>query len=221
MLHSYFTVMGNSYIIRDYCIIRDRQVSLHGTSLFSSGESQPAAFFTEAYRHFGLNYPKFHKMDSLCKLGYLASELLLKDKSLDEKYSGDQIGLVFCNAASSIDTDRIHQLTIQDRNSYFPSPSVFVYTLANIVIGEICIRHKIYGENAFFISENFNPDQLVEYVRLLFDEDIVQCCLAGWLEINGDQYEGVVYLVEKSVPDTRGFVIFDSDKLNEIYLQLN
>ncbi len=102
-------------------------------------------FFTAAYRYFNISYAKFFKMDNLCKLGFLASELLLrKRKNISEKYPGDEVGILLSNAGSSIDTDRNHQKSISERDEYFPSPSVFVYTLANIVIGEICIRHKLY-----------------------------------------------------------------------------
>lgn len=34
---------------------------------------------TELYREFAGDYPKFFKMDSLCRLGFMAAELLLKN----------------------------------------------------------------------------------------------------------------------------------------------
>ena len=112
--------------------------------LYTGNESSPGEFFTAAYRYFNISYAKFFKMDNLCKLGFLASELLLQGKNISEVYRGDEVGLLLSNAGSSIDTDRNHQKSISKRDEYFPSPSVFVYTLANIVIGEICIRHKLF-----------------------------------------------------------------------------
>ena len=41
------------------------------------------------------------------------------------------------------------QETIQHADSYYPSPALFVYTLPNIVTGEIAIRNKYYGETSF------------------------------------------------------------------------
>jgi hypothetical protein len=214
-------MMDKNYIIRDCCAIRNHKVVQHGALLFESSETQPANFFLELYKHLGVNYPKFHKMDNLCKLGFLASELLLKDKNINQQYSGEETGIVLFNAASSIDTDRNHQLSILDRSAYFPSPSVFVYTLANIAIGEICIRHKFFGENTFFVEEKFDAQRLYSYVKQLFDEGIMQCCITGWLELDGDHYDGILYLIEKSTPDIVGIAIFEPGKITEFYLQRN
>lgn len=211
--------MKEKPVITGYCLIQDQQVFLSGDLLFSSNENQPGAFFTEVYKNFTLNYPKFYKMDNLCKLGFLASEFLLKDKEIATRYSGDDIGIILYNAASSMDTDRNHQQSIHDRSAYFPSPSVFVYTLANIVIGEICIRHQIFGEGTFFVEERFNPVLMHEYVSRLFQDEIVQCCITGWVELNENNYCGALYLVEKTGPGKEGIAIFEPHIIEDIYLQ--
>jgi hypothetical protein len=210
-------MMDKKYIISDYCAIRNQQVYRHGKLEFEGINSQPDSFLLELYRHYELNYPKFHKMDNLCKLGWLASELLLGDKNIHQRYTAEETGIIIYNAASSVDSDRNHQLSIHDRSAYFPSPSVFVYTLANIVIGEICIRQKIVGESTFFIEEKFDPPRLYSYVKQLFDDNVIQCCLTGWLESDGDHYDGILYLIEKSTPDTDGIAIFEPGKLTEYY----
>jgi hypothetical protein len=211
--------MHTKYIISDYCIIRNRKVIRGDKLLFESTEGMPAPFFAEIYRHFGVNYSKFHKMDNLCKLGFLTSELLLQDKEINSLYTQEGTGIVLCNAASSLDTDRYHQQTISDRTAYFPSPSVFVYTLANIVIGEICIRHKLYGEGTFFIEDAWDAKRMFNYVKQLLDDGTVKCCVTGWLELNGDHYDGVLFLVEIARSDTDGIANFDPGNLNEIYSQ--
>jgi hypothetical protein len=206
----------NNYI-SEYCLIRNQQINKNGKLLFTGSANNPVQFLTEAYKHFEINYPKFYKMDNLCKLGLIASEILLLNKSLP--YKGEEIGIVLYNAASSVDTDRLHQQSINDRAAYFPSPSVFVYTLPNIVIGEICIRKKISGESAFFISKSFDPDALNDYVEDLFSEGVIQCCIAGWLELDGDYYDGVLFLVEKTISDTDRIAIFEAGNIKEIYSQ--
>ncbi len=211
--------MENNYIIRDYCIIRDQQVVRGGNLIFESKEGMPGPLFAEIYRHFEVNYPKFHKMDNLCKLGFLLAELLIRTNNIGHRYPPYGAGIVLFNASSSLDTDRNHQRSIQDRSAYFPSPSVFVYTLANIVIGEICIRHKFFGESTFFIEEEFDAVRLYAYVKQLLDDDVVKYCLTGWIELNDNHYDGVLYLVEKTTPDTDGIAIFDPGNLTEIYLQ--
>lgn len=88
---------------------------------------------------------KFYKMDDLCKLGYVAAEYLLKDKT----FAPLEMGMLLANATSSLHTDIRHQQLIDQDGDRAASPAVFVYTLPNVVSGEICIRHKIQGETPF------------------------------------------------------------------------
>jgi hypothetical protein len=69
--------------------------------------------------------------------------------------------------------------------------------LPNILIGEICIRHKIKGENVFLVSDQFDPGKVIESVKLLLDKDYAQACLCGWVEVLGENFESVLFLVEK------------------------
>jgi hypothetical protein len=210
--------MEDNYIISDYCIIRNSRIVHNGEVVYTGNESSPGEFFTAAYRYFNISYAKFFKMDNLCKLGFLASELLLRGKNISEVYRGDEVGLLLSNAGSSIDTDRNHQKSISKRDEYFPSPSVFVYTLANIVIGEICIRHKLFGESFFLIEKEFDAKRLYELVRQWFDEEIVRCAITGWVEIDKDRYEAVMYFIQKTSVHQEGIANFGSEKLTDIYL---
>jgi hypothetical protein len=211
-------MMEEKYIISDHCIIRNNRIILNGEVLYKGIESSPGEFFTAAYRHFNISYAKFFKMDNLCKLGFLASELLLRDKNLSGICSGDEVGILLSNAGSSIDTDRNHQKSISKRNEYFPSPSVFVYTLANIVIGEICIRHKFSGESLFLIEKEFNANRLYETVKQWLDEEIIRCGITGWVEMDGDRVEAIMYFIQKTSVLQEGIAIFGPEKLNDIYL---
>lgn len=156
-----------------------------------------AEFIRALYKQEQVTYPRFYKMDSLSKLGFLAAELLFRQVS-PGRFKPGRIAVVLSNSSSSLDTDLSHQESIRDRTAYFPSPSVFVYTLANIVIGEICIRHGIKGENAFLISEKFNPELLTDFVDEIFENDRADACLCGWIELLGNSFRAVAVLVEKS-----------------------
>ncbi len=212
-------MMESTCNITDYCILRDGKVIHDGHGLFEYHDLPAPAFLLKVYQQLEPAYPKFHKMDNLCKLGFLAAEILLRDRKLQPLYPAEDIGIILYNSASSLDTDRNHQQSISDRNAYYPSPSVFVYTLANIVIGEICIRHKIFGESTFFVSEKFDAQELYTYVKQLFDDGTVKCCLTGWIEFDGNVCDGILYLIEKNMPDTDGIAIFNPEKVSEIYLQ--
>jgi hypothetical protein len=211
-------MMEENYIISDYCNIRNNQIVLNGEVVYTGNESSPGEFFTAAYRYNNISYAKFFKMDNLCKLGFLASELLLRGKNISDVYAGDEVGILLSNAGSSIDTDRNHQKSISKRDEYFPSPSVFVYTLANIVIGEICIRHKLFGESFFLIEKEFNAKRLYEQVKQWLDEEIVRSCITGWVEIDNDRYEAVFYFIQKTSVLQEGIAIFGPEKLTDIYL---
>lgn len=219
--------MESDLYIIDHCIIRDKTIRRNNEVLYTGSEDMPGPFFTQSYKHFGFSYPKFYKMDNLCKLGFLASEVLMTDISLTDGFDSAQpdafrkaedFGIILYNAGSSIDTDRTHQQSIIDRNSYFPSPSVFVYTLPNIVIGEICIRHKIFGESAFFITEKFDPVALCKYVTDLFNDDVIQSCFTGWIECDAGHYNCMLLRVGRQSKEKEGIAIFDAGIIKDIYI---
>jgi len=78
-----------------------------------------------------------------------------------------------------------------------PSPSLFVYTLSNIVAGELCIRLGIKGENAFFVNRSFDGAQLSSYVDLLLKQKETEVCIAGWINVLRNDHDVLLYLVEK------------------------
>ncbi len=157
-----------------------------------------AKFAKSVYKHYNIKYPKFYKTDNLSKLGFLAAEILLMNTDILSKYKSEEIAVILSNESSSLDTDAKYQETIKDRKNYFPSPAVFVYTLANIVIGEICIRHKIKGENTVFIEKDFNKNFIFNYADILFNEEKARLCLAGRINYNypDKNYKAELYLLE-------------------------
>jgi hypothetical protein len=191
--------MNGHVVISGWCIIRNSRVWVNGTLVFDGRETSDFMEFSKAaFQSLGRPYRKFYKMDGLCKLGFLCAEYLLNHNSIEGKYASEEIGIILSNGASCIDTDIEHQKTIADIDNYFPSPSIFVYTLPNIVIGEICIKHRCQGENSFFIFERFQPEFMANYVNMLFQEDRLKACLAGWVDLSpgAEAYEAVIYLAE-------------------------
>jgi hypothetical protein len=209
--------MKKNCTITGYCSIRNNKVMLDNKILYTGQEDNLSGFSAGVYKNFAINYPKFHKIDNLCKLGFLTTEILLKDKHINRKYNAADVGIVLMNSSSSLDSDRNHQKTIANKSEYFPSPAVFVYTLPNVIIGEICIRHKFYGEGNFFVSERFNPSFLVNYISHLFEDDIVECCITGWVETDGDKFDSMFFLVEKSSKTEMGIATFEQVSIESIY----
>ncbi|MFT3902800.1 MAG: hypothetical protein QM727_06480 [Niabella sp.] len=193
--------------ITAYCRIRDGRISKNDEWVYTS-EKKGRDFLKVAYEEgLSLDYPKFYKMDVLGKLGILATDLLLRGSGI-EKYSPGEGGIVLSNHNSSIEAD----VAYFESSKTYPSPSLFVYTLPNIVIGELGIRYKIKGENAFFISDTFDADWLHFYVEDLMARSL-KYCITGWIDAIGDEYDVCLFLVEKSVTGRA----FETDVLNKIY----
>ena len=136
-------------------------------------------------------------MDLQCKLGFLCTEFALRDTNFLADNDLSKTAIVLSNAASSLETDRTHQNSINDKSNYFPSPAVFVYTLPNIIIGELAIRHKITGENAFFVSEQFDTDLLVGYTESLLKNGS-DAAIVGWVEVDGANVEAFIFLTQNA-----------------------
>ncbi|MEP7107078.1 MAG: hypothetical protein ABI760_03835 [Ferruginibacter sp.] len=194
-------------------------------SVFENKTADLPDFLLAIYHHFGLKYPKFHKMDYLSKAGWLASEVLLKDSYEAGKYKPEEVGVVLTNASSSLDTDLKYFESTKD----IASPALFVYTLPNIVIGEICIRNGLKGESAFFIFETFDPDFIENYVSNLINNNILQACICGWVELIGEEWLIVLFLVEKNLNKAdhplaaigTESMVFKKENLNKIYHLIN
>jgi hypothetical protein len=164
---------------------------IHPKGAFLNGERKVDSSQTDEnylktiYIALGIDYPKFYKMDNLSKLTFLA-DFLLSDHFPSDMDQENKLQLIFANASSSQITD------LKYKDSYLvqgnPSPSLFVYTLPNILTGELSIRHKWYGENIFFIEEKFDAEFFIDQIQFSFDRGNTHC-LCGWVEANVDGNE--------------------------------
>jgi hypothetical protein len=176
----------NTYI-HSYIKIENNEIVLNGETVFKTEPTDFGDFSKQAYRNFDIQYPKFFKMDALSKLAFLGAELLLSPITSSE--AENNIALVLANKSSSLDTDVKYQESISDKENYFPSPAVFVYTLPNICLGEISIRHQLKSENSFFIFEAFNPEFMSNYSNILLNSNKADTVLCGWVEFFNDNYK--------------------------------
>jgi len=165
---------------------------LNGNLIFEEGSEDIKSFLKSVYQYLDPKYSKFFKMDALSKLAFLSAEILLKEEAKKN------IAIILSNNASSLDTDRKYQDSINDKENYFPSPAVFVYTLPNIGIGEISIRHQLKSENGFFVFDNYNANFHYNYEKILIQNNKSEAVLAGWVNIDEDSYEAFLYLVSQN-----------------------
>jgi hypothetical protein len=197
--------------ITSSCKIDQGVVSKDDKPIFENKGADLQNLLLSGYQHFQINYPKFYKMDNLSKLGWLASEVLLKDSYQKDAYQPEEIGLVLANHNSSLDND----IKYFESAKEIASPSLFVYTLPNIVIGEICIRNNFKGEHAFFIQDNFYTDFIEQQVNYLLNNNILQACICGWIDVLEQDYKAVLFLVEKSKKP--GLLVFSAENMNKVF----
>ena len=159
-------------------------------------EARGKELLTEIYRkHIG-DYPKFYKMDLLGRLVFLASELLIKQEGETPEASGRAV--VLFNHSSSIVADRSHLATIEDRSRFYPSPSVFLYTLPNIVTGEIAIRHGYKAETSLYILEDRDPGLMAQVIRSSFAKSEIRDMVCGWADCSeADCFEADLKIIHK------------------------
>ena len=173
---------------------------------------EKSAAITEFYRSLKVDYPKFFKMDGLSKLGFLASEMIFRDD--ENRFVPNESTAVICfNRSSSLDVDMQYQATISDNENYFPSPSLFVYTLPNIVTGEICIRNNFCGETSFYICKDFDAKQIVRTVKNAFCDKSTTAVLVAWIEHFEAKREVLMALVESG----KGDVEFSEYQIDILY----
>lgn len=145
----------------------------------------PHSLLTSLYRQMIGNYPKFYKMDGLSRLGFVASEILL---NAEKGETDEERAIIFFNHSSSIASDRNYKESINDKNNYFPSPSIFVYTLPNIVTGEIAIRNHFHGETSFFILPDKDERMMEEILQASCRDDQSKSFLTGWIDYEDERH---------------------------------
>ncbi len=196
-------------------IIRPDEVIVDGKAL--AHNEQGGALLTELYRAHVGDYPKFFKMDTLSKLGFVASELLLQSEGEPRFEPREDRAVVFFNRSASLQADTAYQATIQDPENFFPSPAAFVYTLPNIVTGEIAIRNKYYGETSFLVLPDYDPKIMAQQLQLAFLDTTTQSILGGWLECaDEDHFEAEVFLMYK----TESSIFKTNNKMDELIYTL-
>jgi hypothetical protein len=193
MLHYYLKRMESKelFILHNIGLSKGK-VLFDGRPLYQYPDSDDfSTCGKDLYKKLGCNYPKYYKMDNLCKLAFLAGEFLV-NKSEITNIPSEKVSLIFANTGSTIDTDSKFVESIET----IPSPAIFVYTLPNITIGELCIRHGWKGEGVFLVQSRFNPKELKEHAEFIFQTGNTQICILGWVEfISQKEYSACLWLV--------------------------
>ncbi|MBO7055894.1 MAG: hypothetical protein J6W37_11060 [Bacteroidales bacterium] len=196
-------LVSYSRITNDKVIVNGKEENITRTD---------SSWLTDIYHSKAISYPKFFKMDNLAKAGFLGTELMLQPLDFDRDTRKENIAVVCCNSSSSLDDDTAYQKTIQDSENYYPSPAVFVYTLANIVTGEISIRNKVMGESSFYIMKSFDAKAITAILSGVFSDESIDYCIFGWTEYYKNNCDVLCIYIKRSILNT-----LDYNKLQELY----
>ena len=174
-----------------HIIVDSQSVTLDGKPIpcHESGRK----LLVELYKQHITDYPKFYKMDPLCRLGLIASELLL------QAYAELPQAIILFNHSSSALADRSFWATVNDPDNSFPSPAHFIYTLPNLVTGEIAMRHVINGETTFYLLPKHDEAFMDTIVKSICLEKGFTNALVGWIDYpNDENYVADMKIISKS-----------------------
>lgn len=138
---------------------------------------------------------KFFKMDILSKWAWLGTELLLNPdgNSIYQGIDKSKVAVVLQTGHGCLDVDKKYRASMDD----VASPALFVYTLPNIMLGEICIRHGFKGEQLCMLSEQLDTQELTFWVNDLLNNRGMDACLCGWVDAYEDNKEVSLFWVSK------------------------
>ena len=158
-------------------------------------QSKGRDMLTELYKKYVGDYPRYYKMDILSKAAFVCSEMLLEAEGNRDGHGEDRAVILFSHTAS-IASDRAFLRTITD--GYYPSPSVFVYTLPNIAAGEIAIRNGYHGETAFYVLPQKADDMINMIVEASFGDRGTQSSICGWINCDDENiFEAEMAIMKK------------------------
>lgn len=168
-------------------------VSVDGQPWVQTPNASREVLLDEAYRHLYSPYDKWHKMDVLSRLAHIAFELLLRDQP-----NADKTALLLCGRRASMEADLKHQELLKKR---LVKPATFVYTLPNIMIGEVCIRHKIQNESLYIARYRHDAGEELQLARSLLQLDRRQFLAVGWIDALYDDFLADVTLYQMKRSD--------------------
>lgn len=171
--------------IESYCTIINNTVKVNGTEVFNQTHVDKD-FLKELYQHLIVDYTKFYKMDNLSKLGILGVEILKKADPSLVHFKEDEIGVFLQSEKGCLESDVNHQSRVNEKS---PSPAIFVYTLSNIVIGEISIRNKWFGESSLFIEKRGDYKTIYQFAKMQLNMNKSKACIVGCIDSYKGQHE--------------------------------
>lgn len=193
--------------IRSYIRWKNAVISHNGINIYQLQQAAIREIPAEAYREAGISYPKFFKMDILSRVAFIAAELL--DIPHDNIPDKTKVGTVISTSSGCIDVDK----KFEESRQKIASPALFVYTLPNIMLGELCIRHGFKGAQVCFIEEHPAPSDTFFHVNDLMTRQRADACLCGHIDASEESIDAsLIWVTRESGP-----LAFTEEQLKNIY----
>jgi hypothetical protein len=200
----------NALYIWHYLQWQQHKIARDGQLLMTTGETESDRIPEAIYRQAGIAYPKFFKMDPLSRVAFLAAELLLPAAIKAPKH---KIATVISTSSGCLEVDK----KFDESRKTLASPALFVYTLPNIMLGEIDIRHGFKGEQMCTVSDKADIAWLSFYVSDLLQHRGTEACLCGHVEAAAGNISATVCWVSQSPPEAGTAVPFTTHNLESIF----
>jgi hypothetical protein len=192
--------------IHQYIQWHGNTIAHNGALLYHTDEQDPHEVALNIYKQTGISYPKFFKMDLLSRVAFLASEMVIPETITGSK---DHIATIISTTSGCLDVDK----KFDESRQTHASPALFVYTLPNIMLGEICIRNGFKGEQMCTIAEDADADWFNFYVGDLLQNRGTEACLCGYVEATTNKLNATLLWVSK-VPST---LLLNVSNLKQIF----
>lgn len=184
----------------DFTVLHNVRLSPSGAFVDGErlGDFYGPGMLTAIYKEMIGDYSKYYKMDHLSRLAFVATELLLQREGDNRPRDIDSLPIVFFSRAGSVKTDAEYISTIKNADEFYPSPSLFVYTLPNISVGEVAIRNKFRGETLFVMLDRKDAGIIDSVNRAMLCDANSRSLLSGWIDyIDDDNFEADIILYNK------------------------
>ena len=164
----------------------------------------------EFYRRLNGQYPKFFKMDVLCKWAWLGAEMLMRSTA-EHLADKENFALALHTHNGCLDVDKKYWDTVKT----IPSPALFVYTLPNIMLGELAIRHGFKGQQTCVVLDHFDAEELYYNFSGLAANGPLSGGIAGWVNATEHESELCFFLISHRPSE----MTFDIKNLTHIFQQ--
>lgn len=196
--------------IEHYIKWRDHHLQRDGQPLMSVAHDTPLTDIPlQVYEQAAVNYPKFYKMDLLGRVAFLAAELLPAGAEDADK---EKVAVALSTGSGCLDVDKKYNASRET----LASPALFVYTLPNIMLGEICIRHGFKGEQMTTVAAQPDIDWMLFYVNDLLTCRHTEACLLGHVEATEQGIDATLLWVSNK-PNNRPIAGFDRNALQSLF----